>query len=156
MPWVNWLKTRELVTARPDESVASAVERMVERHVGSVLIVEGKKLRGIFSERDAMTRVLSAGKDPATTPLADVMTAEPKVVRFDAPLAECTALVKRYGVRHVPVVDHDDVPVGIISVRDFLHFVLDELETLIERAYREKRLEQLTDPYAAVAESDRA
>lgn len=155
MPWVNWLKTRELVTASPDESVASAVERMVERHVGSVLIVEGRKLRGIFSERDAMTRVLSAGKDPATTSLADVMTAEPKVVRHDAPLSECAALVKRYGVRHVPVVDDDDVPVGIISVRDFLHLVLDELETLIERAYREKRLEQLTDPYAAVAESDR-
>lgn len=153
MPWVNWLKSRQLVTADVDASVADAVGRMADRQVGSVLIVEGPKLRGIFSERDAVTRVLAAGLDPATTRLSEVMTPDPKVVRRDAPLAECAALVKRYGVRHVPVVDDDGTPVGIISVRDFLHFVLDELETLIATAYREKRLEQLTDPYAVVAEA---
>ena len=150
MTSVETLAKRNLVTATPDETVLAAVERMAERQVGAILVVDGDSLVGIFSERDALARVMAKGKDPATTRVGDVSTPEPLVVGPTSPVRECADLVKQHGVRHVPVVDGDGRPVGIVSSRDFLAYVVDELEGLIEKANLELRREELTDPYGVV------
>ena len=148
MTSVETLAKRNLVTAKPDESVLAAAERMAERRVGAILVVDGDLLVGIFSERDALARVMAKGRDPATTRVGDVSTPEPLVVRLTSPVRECADLVKQHGVRHMPVVDEDGRPVGIVSSRDFLAYIVDELEELIEKANLELRREELTDPYS--------
>lgn len=152
MSWVKWIETKDVVTARPDETVADAVQRMDERRIGAVLVMDGDELKGIFTERDALRRVMaSPDRKAATTPVGEVATPDPKVVLEETPIEDCARLVRDYGFRHVPVVDAQGVPVGIISSRDFLRFVVGELETLISRAYTAQSCAELSDPYASLA-----
>jgi CBS domain-containing protein len=150
MSWVQWVETTRLVSARPEESVGDGVRRMADHRVGALLVVVQGSLKGIFSERDLLRRVIAPGRDPEATPLGEVCSYDPKVVDEETPIEEVARLIREYGFRHVPVVDSAGSPVGIISVRDFLRYVVDDLESLIEKAYREQRLEELSDPYSLV------
>lgn len=150
MATVQSLMKMRLLTAPPDETVAVAVARMSELDLGAILVVEGGRLRGIFSERDLLRRVVAAGRDPERTLLAEVATAEPASVRADTSLGDCARLVRERGFRHLPVVDREGRPVGILSTRDFLQFVADGLEELIDRARSERALEQAIDPYELI------
>lgn len=152
MSSVERLAMKNLVIAHPDDSVLEAVERMSRRRVGAILVVDDDRLVGIFSERDALKRVLAEELDPRTTRVGEVCTRELKVVNRDAPVRECVILVKRHGIRHVPIVDDQGHPVGILSSRDFLSHVINELEELIEKSSTALRREKLTDPYALIGE----
>lgn len=153
MALVESLAKRKLVTADPGASVAEAVRLMAENNVGTIVIVFDGKLQGIFSERDALKRVLAVGRDPEETTLSDVQTSSPYTVGEKSHVRECAELIKEHGIRHVPVVDANGAPVGIISSRDFLQYVVDELESLIEKANVELRREELIDPYSFVGEA---
>jgi CBS domain-containing protein len=103
----------------PSTSVMEAAQQMHARHVRAVLVVEGAaNLIGIFTERDAISRVLAAGKDPVRTTLADVMTNNPETITPQQPAAEVLRLMKELHVRHLPVVDNDKT-VGIVVRNDF-------------------------------------
>jgi CBS domain-containing protein len=103
----------------PSTSVMEAAQQMHARHVRAVLVVEGAaNLIGIFTERDAISRVLAAGKDPVRTTLADVMTNNPETITPQPPAAEVLRLMKELHVRHLPVVDNDKT-VGIVVRNDF-------------------------------------
>jgi CBS domain-containing protein len=147
---VEQLAKKNLVTANPDESVRTVVRRMTDKRVGAVLIAEDGKLIGIFSERDALTRVLAQGLDPASTRVADVCTPDPVTVSHSASVGECAQLAKERRIRHLPVVDDDGQAYGIVSVRDFLRLVVSELEELIESVHDGHRLEELVDPYGSI------
>jgi CBS domain-containing protein len=149
---VEALAMKNLLTAPPDATVREAVGQMVERKVGAILVVDDGKLAGIFSERDALGRVLAGDLDADGTRLGDVCTKDLLVVRRNSPIKECVELVRRYGIRHIPVVDDENRPVGILSSRDFLSYVINELEHLIEQASVELRREELTDPYSLIGE----
>lgn len=151
MSWVEWIETKRLVSARPEETVAAAVERMVEERVGALLVLDGDGIAGIFTERDVLRRVLAPGRDPQATKIGEVCTPDPKVVREDTPVEQCARMIRDYGFRHVPVVDDSGRPIGMISSRDFLRFVVGELERLIAKAYDQQRIEQLVDPYASIS-----
>jgi len=144
---VESLAKKNLVTARPDETVRAAVRRMAQKRVGAILVVENGRLRGIFSERDALKRVLACGLDPGSTPLAEVHTPNPMTVSRNTNVRECAERVKEHRIRHLPVVDEAGRPVGIVSVRDFLRLVVTRLEGLIERVHDEHRIQELIDPY---------
>jgi CBS domain-containing protein len=150
MASVKSVMKRDLATAAPSESVGAAVRRMGERGLGSLLIVEEGRLVGIFSERDLLRRVVLAGKDPEATRLAEVSTPEPVVVAEETSIRDCTHLLRRHGFRHLPVVDEGGRAVGILSARDFLQFVIEGLESFIDRARAEKHLQEMTDPYELV------
>jgi len=151
MSWIQWVETTKLITASPEESVGVGARRMADHRVGALLVVaETGRLNGIFSERDLVRRVIAPGRDPEVTALGEVCTYDPKTVHEDASVEECARLIREYGFRHVPVVDEGGAPVGIISVRDFLRYVVDDLESLIEKAYGEQRIEELADPYSLV------
>jgi CBS domain-containing protein len=152
MSSIETLAMKNLVMAQPDDTVLKAVEYMVRRRVGAILVVDDGRLVGIFSERDALQRVLAKERDASATRLGDVCTREPLVVRRDAPVKECVDLIKRHGIRHIPIVDDDGRPVGILSTRDFLSYVINELEELIEKASIQLRREELTDPYSLIGE----
>jgi CBS domain-containing protein len=103
----------------PSTSVMEAARHMHARHVRAVLVIEGDAdLVGIFTERDAISRVLAAGRDPVTTILADVMTNNPETVTSQQTAAELLRLMKEAHVRHLPVVE-DGKTVGIVVRNDF-------------------------------------
>ncbi|MCB1906201.1 MAG: CBS domain-containing protein [Rhodocyclaceae bacterium] len=119
---------QSVTTAKPSDTVLAAAERMKERNIGALLVVEGDQLVGIFTERDALYRVLAAGADPAVTKLSEVMTPNPQTITADKPFRNALHLMYENGYRHVPVVD-GGTPIGVISARDALGADLIEFES---------------------------
>jgi CBS domain-containing protein len=111
------IEGQELVAAPAHTRVVEAARRMRERKVGAILVVEYSKLVGIFTERDALFRVVADGRDPNEITLHDVMTRNPKTIHPDRPFGDALAIMYQGKFRHVPVVE-DDRPVGVVSARD--------------------------------------
>ena len=122
---------QSVITAKPTDTVLSAAERMKEQSIGAMLVVEGDQLVGIFTERDALYRVLAAGADPAAVTLSEVMTPNPQTIDGDKPFRNALHLMYENGYRHVPVVE-EGRPVGIVSARDALGSDLMEFESDLE------------------------
>jgi CBS domain-containing protein len=113
------IEEQELLTAVATTSVSDAARRMKQRQVGAILIVEGDRLAGIFTERDALFRVVAEGRDPIRTPIGDVMTRDPKTIHPDQPFGRALGIMHEGRFRHVPVVENGR-PVGMVSARDAL------------------------------------
>jgi CBS domain-containing protein len=112
--------------AEKSVTVLEAAVLMKRQGKGALLVVEGSRLSGIFTERDALFRVIAAGRDPATTKLADVMTPQPQTMHPDEPFVKALGIMHKRGFRHLPVVEHGR-PLGIVSARDALDDDLYEL-----------------------------
>jgi CBS domain-containing protein len=107
------------VTATADMTVAAASRLMTQKRVGAILVVEGGRLAGIFTERDALFRVIAEGRSPETTTLAEVMTHNPRTIAPDRPFGHALHLMYEGEFRHVPVVENGR-PLGVVSARDAL------------------------------------
>ena len=126
---------RKPITATEKTTVAAAAKLMKKHHVGAVMVVEDAHLVGIFTERDAVFRVLAEGRNPATTLVCAVMTAKPRTVDADKAVGHALMMMYDGGFRHVPVVD-DGKPVGMISARDALGPELRRFESdLLQREH---------------------
>ena len=126
------VEKRKLVLATPELSVAKAAWMMKKNKVGAVLIVEQGRLVGIFTERDAVYRVMALGLSPDTTVLRDVMTPEPMTVTPDEPLGTAMLLMHEHGFRHAPVIEGGR-PIGVVSARHALDPDLEEFTVEAER-----------------------
>jgi CBS domain-containing protein len=126
------MQRRKLLLAPPATAVTKAAKLMAARNVGAVMVVEGEQLIGIFTERDALTRVLAHGLDADSTAIGDVMTREPETVGPDRPFGYALMLMHEKGFRHLPVVVKGK-PVGIISARSAMD---PELEEFVSEAQR--------------------
>jgi CBS domain-containing protein len=147
MSWIRWLKSKKVISATPQESVAAAAQRMSEHRIGALLVVDEGDLVGIFTERDVVKRVVAVGKDPRVTPIGDVCSKDVATVSEEADPATCAKLIRDRGFRHLPVVDENGSPVGILSARDFLQHIADELEDLLGSSYGRQRAEEQSDPF---------
>jgi len=107
------------VTVASKTSVEAAARLMKKKNIGALMVVDDGKLVGIFTERDALFRVLAAGRDPATTRLADVMTAQPQTIGPEEPFLHALRIMHECNFRHLPVVEFGR-PLGMVSVRDAL------------------------------------
>ena len=110
---------RKLVIARAAQSVLAVARTMERRRVGAVVIVEDKRPVGIFTERDALFRVVAVGRDPAATRVLDVMTANPHTIAPEDSYGAALAVMQDHGFRHLQVVK-DGLVVGIVSTRSAL------------------------------------
>ena len=110
---------RDVVQLRADASVRNACKLMAEQGVGAVLVMDGDDIQGIFTERDALKRVLAAGVDPDSTTLGEVMSRDLVKLAPDDWAVDALRLMSQVGIRHLLVVDQDKL-VGIISLRDFI------------------------------------
>jgi CBS domain-containing protein len=119
------MERRKFLTAPPTTSVRQASEMMAKKQVGAVLVVDNDRLLGIFSERDAVFRVIARGLDPAVTHLAQVMTPDPKTIKPNNTFGYAMTLMHENGFRHLPVVDNGK-PIGIVSARSALDPDLEE------------------------------
>lgn len=123
----------------PEMSVAKAAWMMKKNKVGAVLVVEQGRLVGIFTERDAVYRVMALGLAPDTTMVRDVMTREPVTVEPDEPLGTAMLLMHEHGFRHAPVIE-DGRPVGVVSARQALDPDLEEFAVEAERRKSYRRV----------------
>ncbi|WP_420455296.1 CBS domain-containing protein [Rubrivirga sp.] len=117
----------DLVTIGPDATVFEAIGRMVERNVGSILVVEGDALRGIFTERDYLRRIALEGRTSRETAVRDVMTADLVTVGPDESVDGCLALMTKRKIRHLPVL-RDGELVGVVSIGDLVRARLQRAE----------------------------
>jgi CBS domain-containing protein len=136
LPIKNVLEPRKLVVAAPQTTVAEAAKLMKKGKVGAVLVVEEGRLVGIFTERDALFRVMAPGLDPAKTELSAVMTRDPATVAPDETFCYALLLMHENGFRHAPVVENGR-PVGVVSAR---HALDPELEEFTAEAARRKSI----------------
>jgi CBS domain-containing protein len=129
----NVIAGQSLVTATREMTVRAACRLMAEKRIGAMLVVESNKIVGIFTERDALNKVLATGVDPDATTLAQVMVSNPMTIRSDKPLGFALAMMADGGFRHVPVVDENGAPLGMVSARDALGQDMLELEKEMKR-----------------------
>ncbi len=114
----------------PTQPVADAVALMRREEIGCVLVGEHHKLLGIFTERDLMRRVLAAGK-PLSLPVAECMTPDPVVVHPKTSIGAAVRLMEEGGYRHLPIVDEDGRPVGVLSVKRIVHYLAEHFPAIV-------------------------
>ena len=133
------IEGQELVTAPEGATVAEAARLMREHRVGAVMVVEQGKLVGVFTERDALFRVVAESRDVQTTRLAEVMTRDPHTLDPTQTFSDALHIMHEGGFRHVPVVENGK-PVGMISCRDALG---PELEDFIYELLRQEQAQDV-------------
>ena len=126
------MEKRRRLVAPPNTSVARAAKLMADKNVGAIMVVEDKRLVGIFTERDAVFRVVAQGLDPRATRLDEVMTRSPRTVTPEESFGRALLLMHEGGFRHVPVVK-DGEPVGIVSSRSALDPEMEEFVSETQR-----------------------
>ena len=108
---------------------SEAARLMAEQNIGSVAVREGSRVVGLITERELVRRVV-AGGSPASLPIREAMSEKLPMVSPHSSEAECTALMRDHGTRHLLVAEHGEA-VGVISMRDLIRLMLDEKEWLI-------------------------
>jgi CBS domain-containing protein len=122
MPVAREHMSRDLLSVSPGDSLSEVAQRMVDRDVGAVLVMDGGALSGILTERDVL-RAVAAGIE-AETVVADWMTRDPETMGPDDTTQHAAVLMIHGGFRHLPLVEGSDV-VGMLSIRDLMRVVLD-------------------------------
>jgi CBS domain-containing protein len=113
------------------ETVLTALKIMAEKHIGAVLVTEAGKIVGIYTERDYVQKGELQGRKADSTLLRDVMTGGMYTVTTDTSVEQCMALMEAHHIRHLPVVENDQL-VGMVSIRDVMDAVLEDRESEIK------------------------
>jgi len=109
-------------TTTPEATVLEAVRAMNDRCIGSLLVTDGGRVVGIFTERDVLRRVVDAGRDPKTTKVAEVMSREMVAIHPEATVEETMAVMTEKRVRHLPVMRGEEL-LGMVSIGDLTRWV---------------------------------
>lgn len=131
-------KNKRLAAVAPDQSVLRALEIMAENDVGALLVLDGKRLAGVFSERDYARKVILQGKASKSTKVSEIMTEKVVYVTLNRTIEECMAIMTEKHFRHLPVLDDNHNVVGIVSIGDLIKetisqqkFIIGQLENYI-------------------------
>jgi CBS domain-containing protein len=125
-------KPRRLLWIAPDATVIDALKMMAENEVGALIVLDGERLVGIFSERDYARKVILVGKSSKDTLVREIMTDKVLCVRPEQTVDQCMALMTDKRVRHLPVLDHKKV-IGVISIGDVVKEVISEQQFVISQ-----------------------
>jgi CBS domain-containing protein len=117
-------------TVAPTATVREAIEQMAHRRIGALLIVEGERILGIFTERDYARKIEVCGRTSAGTPIRDVMTADVMFVTPATTTQECMALMTDKRLRHLPVLDGGKLA-GLVSIGDLVKEIISEQQFVI-------------------------
>ncbi len=123
-------KSGDILTIAPQETVYRALEIMADKDLGALVVVEDKKVVGLFSERDYARNIVLKGKSSKNTLVKDLMNANPCFVRLDHTLNDCMALITEKRTRHLPVLE-DEKLIGIVSIGDVVkQYIVDKEFTI--------------------------
>ncbi len=114
----------------PDDSVFNALEMLADWNVGALMVMDGDKLVGVFSERDYTRKIALAGRSSNETQVKDIMTAQVFTVTPKTSTDDCMALMSQSKIRHLPVVDGSKV-LGMVSIRDLMDDIIKDREQTI-------------------------
>jgi len=133
-------KSKKLASVAPDQTVLRALEIMAEYDVGALLVLDGKRLVGVFSERDYARKVVLRGKSSNHSLVSEVMSGKVVYVTLSRTIEECMAIMTEEHFRHLPVLDDEQNVVGIVSIGDLIketisqqEFIIGQLENYITR-----------------------
>ena len=119
----------------PDASVYDAIHLMAEKGVGALIVMDGQKLVGVISERDYARKIILEGRSSENTKISEIMSAEVITVAPDNRIEECMAIMTERRIRHLPVLDGDEL-LGVISLGDLVKYIIAEQQFVIEQMER--------------------
>ncbi len=125
-------KPQKVLSISPQATVLDALKAMADYEIGALVVLEGERLAGIFSERDYARKVILHGKASKDTPVHEIMTHKVVCVRPEQSVEECMALMTDKRIRHLPVLQDKKV-IGVISIGDVVKEVISEQRLMIEQ-----------------------
>ncbi len=125
-------KGHDVWSLHPDDTVLDAIKVLAEKDIGALIVIKDDKPVGIFSERDYARNVYLKGKSSPETPVRDVMASPVICVGLDRSVNECMALMTEKRIRHLPVMDGDEL-IGMVSIGDLVKSVIAEQQFTIEQ-----------------------
>ena len=126
------VKGKEIWSISPDTSVFDALRIMSEKDIGAMPVMQGKRLVGIFSERDYARKVILLGKSSKNMRVSEIMSTQLVVITPDRKTEEGLALMTAKHVRHLPVIE-DKKLVGFVSIGDLVKSIIDEQKQLLDK-----------------------
>lgn len=111
-------KGSQVLTVRPEASVLDASKLMNEHKIGALIVLDGERVRGMFTERDVLRRIVAEQRDPATTTVQEVMTEKVVTCSPEIEIDNARNIFMEKRIRHLPVLDENDRLVGMISIGD--------------------------------------
>jgi len=126
-------KNRPIVSISPEQTVLRALEIMAQHDVGALLVLDGDRLAGVFSERDYARKVILQGKASKQTKVSEVMTDHVICVAPETRIEECMAIMTDKHVRHLPILDSDEKIIGIVSIGDVVKEVINQQQFIINQ-----------------------
>ena len=134
-------KGREIWAVDPDASVYDALQMMSEKDIGALLVMQGGRLAGIISERDYARKVILLGKTSRETAVHEIMRVADCIVDLNTTVDECMHLMTERRIRHLPVMEHDQV-IGVLSIGDLVRAIILQQGEMIDQLNA-----LITDPY---------
>ncbi len=125
-------KGREIISIVQEASVLDAIKLMADRGIGSLLVMDGSALKGIVTERDYARKVIIKGRSSESTQVGEIMTSEVFTASTDQTVKDCMKTMTERRIRHLPVVEADEV-VGMISIGDLVQAIIAEQQEEIEQ-----------------------
>jgi CBS domain-containing protein len=123
---------QETPEVSPAAPVMEAVNIMAAKGLGAIAVTNGRKIVGVFTERDLMRRVVYEGRDPAKTTVREVMTSPVRTVPDEMSVAEAATLMRTNHIRHLAIVDETGNLLGMVALRYLLYDLMDELERKVD------------------------
>lgn len=124
-------KGHDVVTVAPETTVLEALRVMADHDIGALLVVEGDRLAGIFSERDYARKVVLLGKASRETAVSEIMTGDVICVHPGQTAGKCMAIMTDKHIRHLPVLDEDGTLAGVVSIGDVVKAIITEQQVMI-------------------------
>ena len=123
-------ETAKNFSVEASQTVLDALKVMAEAHIGAILVTENGKIIGIYTERDYLYKGEIEGRNAKETKLKDVMVSKMITVTNETTVEQCMGLMKQYRIRHLPVVEHDQL-IGLVSMRDVMLAAIENKESEI-------------------------
>ncbi len=122
---IGALKLQDAVSVPPSSTVQEAVELMQKHRIGCLLVVESQKLEGIFTERDLLYKIAGAVGDLSAVKVSDCSTPDPETLQINDTIGHALHLMHIGGYRHIPIVNSQDKPIAVLSIKDVVSFLSD-------------------------------
>lgn len=125
-------KPGQLFSVTEQTSVLEALKVMMEKNISALLILEGRELKGIFTERDYARKIILHGKSSADTDISEVMTANPITVSPSDSIDFCMGIMTDKHIRHLPVMEHQQL-LGMVSIGDLVKYIIEDQKDTISQ-----------------------
>lgn len=140
-----------ILSCDPDETIHSAVTAMAQKNCGSILVIKNNKLRGIFTERDLLLRVVANDYDVKKTKISEVMSKNLETAKTDDKVSDCLGRMSHGRFRHMPILDEKGKVTGMLSQRDFVAYTMSDILNRAKNVAKANIEDGNSTPYSIVA-----